>query len=137
VESLSGPTIKIEARTSARAPFGTGPAVQRILAMAEPETEFSLYNPAIFKQLKCWLDVIPELWRHSERFELLQDDTKAALTFLGVEKAISHSRRHSKSTEGFVRHMHTWFDAFLTLKFVHRLQATTYPAVSYRTIVTD
>ena len=49
---LEKPVLMIDARLSERVPFGTGPAVQKILAMASPETEYYYYHPSCFTSLK-------------------------------------------------------------------------------------
>lgn len=122
VKSLTTPLVEIEARLSFRVPFGTGPAVNKILRQENPGKELYVYNPQIFDALKDWLKMIPRLWQHPETIDSLPLPTLGALTELGVEAAIRHSLSHSKNKAAFCKQMHIWFDGFLTLKFVHLLR---------------
>ena len=123
VRVLDQPEIEIEARLSTRVPFGTGPAVQGILALDNPEEEYGFYNPGIFRELRHWLAIMPGCLADEEAWHCLAANTRDTLASLGVASAIAHSRRHGRDMAAFTRHMHTWFDGFMTLKFVHGLQA--------------
>src|SRR5690606_8697368 len=54
--------IKIESRLSTRVPFGTGPAVEKILSLENPAEEYSYYAPEVFQALKQWISHIPQVW---------------------------------------------------------------------------
>jgi len=122
VVTLAAPIVEIKARHSDRVPFGTGPAVDKILNLEYPDKEYLVYNPLIFDELKQWLQLIPKLWECPSSLEGLSQETRFALAELGVQKAIDHSKSHSKSQTAFCKQMHIWFDGFLTLKFIHGLQ---------------
>jgi hypothetical protein len=134
VISLEKPIIQLHARRSDRVPFGTGPAIEKILVLENPAEEFQIYHPAIFDELASWLTLMPELWEYPDRLGRLSRHTNAVLTALGVLDALAHGRRQSKNHQTFCKHMHTWFDAFMTLKFVHGLQASAYPPVSIKSL---
>ncbi len=56
LELAEGPdneAIRIESRRSDRVPFGTGAAVNRITALADPLGEFRFYDPSVFELLKA------------------------------------------------------------------------------------
>lgn len=127
VESLAAPAVDIDARVSTRVPFGTGPAVAKILSLEHPTTEYLVYNPAIFDELKYWLQLIPALWQDQQALEQLPHATLTALRDMGVDKAIAHSKSHSTSQGAFCKQMNIWFDGFLTLKLIHTLQSTLPP----------
>jgi len=97
IHRLKEPVIEIEARASTRVPFGTGPAIAKVP-----------------------LDSNAMLGYAGETFDAL----KAFYTGVAVEttpdrpvprllEAIGYQPRRDE------RAVHTWFDAFRTLKFVH------------------
>jgi hypothetical protein len=128
--SLNSPTIAITARVSQRVPFGTGPAVEKILAMTNPSQDFKLHNPKIFEELKAWLATIPDLVANNDALARLSHNSRNLLVAMGVESAIDHCRQHSRTGAGFERQMHTWFDGFRTLKYLQGLRATEFPDIA-------
>ena len=50
------------------------------------------------------------------------DTWVAVLKSMGIDKALAHASQHSKDSDDFSRHLHTWFDGFRTLRFVHCLR---------------
>jgi len=138
--------IEIEARRSDRVPFGTGAAVNKITALSHPESEFRFYHPMVFVLLRLWLQALPAIWQsrssdltsgvfpdHPEKSNaqlLLLDGLKE----MGTQKALEHAFRQSKDLDQFTRQMHTWFDAFRTLKLIHALRDNLLSSVSYRTL---
>lgn len=137
--------IQIESRRSDRVPFGTGAAVNKITAYADPVDEFRFYDPAVFSLLKIWLQSFPALW-HAGSAELdisiYQDQAPdhrgqvlqslvAGLRAMKTEQALEHALRQSSSLEQFTRQLHTWFDALRTLKLIHFLRDRYLPSVAY------
>jgi hypothetical protein len=137
--------LEIEARRSERVPFGTGAAVNKITALADPVSEFRFYHPMVFELLQHWLQTLPAMWRtqSSDLAEHLlpgpgdEDSTRyrhallAGLQKIGTRQALDHSFRQSKTLDQFTRQMHTWFDAFRTLKLIHVLRDLHLASVSY------
>lgn len=130
IQELELPAICIQARHSDRVPFGTGPAVARIMRMQNPAREFRCYNPEIFGQLQQWLTAMPGLINSHLESLPLPIFARNILTQMGVERAQRHARLHGKSVAAFTRHMHNWFDGFRTLKFVRALEKAVYPPVA-------
>jgi len=138
--------IRITARRSDRVPFGTGAAVDSITKLNDPAGEFRFYNPAVFGLLKNWLQSWPAIW-HSASAELAPDIVRSfstdrsasgraealwlGLENMGARRALEHAFRQSADLCQFERQMHTWFDAFRTLKLVHFLRDHGLPPVSY------
>lgn len=140
LELKAGPDclpLEIESRRSDRVPFGTGAAVNKITALNDQVSEFRFYDPALFGLLRHWLSIWPEIWdSRSREFASIVfanhpdvDKTRDGLGLLvtglneiGVEKALDHAFRQSSSLDQFTRQMHTWFDAFRTLKLFHFLR---------------
>jgi len=137
--------IEIESRRSDRVPFGTGAAVNQITNFKDQVSEFRFYDPAVFGLLKTWLQSLPAIW-HSGSAELttgvFQDqlserqdhDLQSLLTGLKelkTDKALEHAFRQSRNLDQFKRQMHTWFDAFRTLKLIHFLRDQYLPSIAY------
>jgi hypothetical protein len=138
--------IEIESRRSDRVPFGTGAAVNKITGLADPVSDFRFYDPAVFELLRLWLQSLPAIWQsqstrlamsifpgqsgdhdlHDKKTALL-----AGLMDLKTDKALEHAFRQSGSLDQFTRQIHTWFDAFRTLKLIHYLRDSHLPAISY------
>jgi len=134
--------IRIAARRSDRVPFGTGAAVNKITALSDPVTDFRYYHPAVFELLRLWLQAWPVIWQ--SRSSDVTDDifpdrpgrqllTKC-LREMGTRKALEHAFRQSKDLDQFTRQMHTWFDAFRTLKLIHALRDNDLSSISYTTL---
>lgn len=117
-------------------PFGTGAAVNKITALADPVRDFRFYDPAVFEMLRLWLQALPVAWksRSSDLTTSILSDQPALLENLkeiGMEQALDHAFRQSKDLDQFTRQMHTWFDAFRTLKLIHALRDHHLPTISY------
>ncbi|MCJ7814599.1 MAG: hypothetical protein MUP31_00970 [Xanthomonadales bacterium] len=138
--------IEIESRRSDRVPFGTGAAVIRIAGLDDPARDFRFYHPAVFEGLKAWLRSWPGTWdSQSSELEVIlmksefgdhdssemQQALRAGLEKMKAGEALDHAFRQSKDLEQFTRQMHTWFDAFRTLKLIHFLRDHALPSVSY------
>ena len=137
------PVLTIQGRPSARVPFGTGPALTKILAQKNPATDFLFYHPGIFQLLKNGLSFLPDLWdtqnialpdiaakiAGEEQESLISKHIYRVLLELNVERALTHAFEHSRNKEAFFRHMHTWFDAFRTLKFIHGMRNYALPSL--------
>ena len=123
VQTLPKPLLTLSGRRSSRAPFGTGPAINKIGELESPTDDYLFYHPHCFLHLKNWLFFMPSLWRDSDPQELANDELLyKCLMSIGVEEAIAHARQHSKDQAAFIKHMHNWFDAFKTLKLIHNLR---------------
>jgi len=130
IAALRGRSIHLQSRFSARVPFGTGPAVQRIAASSAPRDLPLFYEPACFESLRALLCSVDAL-ATTPLVELLQaqlpeaslaNDTAEQLEAMGLPGALAHCRRQSRSQQQFRRQFHQWFDGFRTLKFIHGLR---------------
>lgn len=117
------PTVRIQARLSTRVPFGTGPATAAILAGEAAGEPYCYYHPDCFRALQQWLEIGPQLWREVALLQALPRASHRVLQRLGLARFIAHQQRQVRSAEQAQRSFHTWFDGFLTLKFVHGLEA--------------
>ena len=141
IARMQGSLIGLQSRHSSRAPFGTGPAVEAIIAAGNPSEVALFYHPGCYAALRVLLASLCELARptHQEIAPLLvehglehslAEQSQLALQALGIEKALSHCRRQGKKRAQFQRQFHQWFDAFRTLKFIHALRDAGWPQQS-------
>ena len=128
VVSLAAPPISIDCRKSDRVPFGTGAAIGKLSDMQDPLAQYQYYNPGVFACLKTWLEILPVLESGKLNLEQALSGKQnaglihAVLYEIGAERALAHARQHSSTQAGFLKHMHDWFDAFRTLKYVHAVR---------------
>ncbi len=126
-------TLRIKARESSRVPFGTGPAVAEIMGLANPETDYTYYNPQTFICLREWLTQIPQVWPDltagDNPLEHLSRPTAEAIEAADWSGIVRHLKKQAKNAADGERALHNWFDAFQTLKFIHYLQKHDYPAL--------
>lgn len=145
VVSLEAPVLTIAGRASHRVPFGTGPALSKLRAMTKPEIEYRYYHPDIFVALKGVLQTVDQAEQGftsvAHFYQQLDDEmskgmaihTQAVLGLLNIEKAFRHLAGNSGKAQ-FKRAFHTWFDGFITLRFVHLMRDQGYPDVLLREI---
>ncbi len=137
VSSPTAPVIELDARASTRVPFGTGPAVARLVGRLEAGEDLAgialFHHPEVFRQLRLCLAAWPQIYRHEIPDTDISPQSRDALATLGFARALSHARRHSRSETQFVRQLNTWFDGFRTLKFLHSLRDRGWPLIDLAT----
>jgi hypothetical protein len=134
INNLQAPEIIIEARQSDRVPFGTGPAISKLLLEPNIHQATIFYHPQIYVALKTWLETMTMSQTLALNELPLPASTLEALQSIGASKAIEAARKVSTSAQIYNKHLHTWFDAFKTLKFIHSLRDNSYPNVSWHEI---
>lgn len=142
VARLQGTCLLLESRPSPRVPFGTGPAVSRIMAGAEPQASPLFYHPACFAALRALLETLPQLAAEQYRDDdaalvamlqwrgltpQLSSHCAATMQHMGLAAALAHCRRQGRTPDQFLRQFHQWFDGFRTLKFLHAIRAAGWP----------
>ncbi|ODS24259.1 hypothetical protein AB835_04310 [Candidatus Endobugula sertula] len=134
VITLNNTEITLDARVSDRVPFGTGPAVKKILAMDNPEEEHLYYHPQCFKELSCLLEGFSTLFTYRESPQIwlrhLSPPLQMALNTLGFTKLLIHINKQTLSSEQCYQHCHDWLDGFRTLKLIHLLEEN-YPRLPF------
>ncbi|GAB5452739.1 MAG: hypothetical protein Hals2KO_30670 [Halioglobus sp.] len=133
IERLPGACIQLATRRSSRVPFGTGPAVEALAGGNPVDRAAVFYNPQVFEVLRVLLQ------RVSQESVSSPGDIDAllgtaglplsisrfaveALTALGIDEALAHCHRQSKSVSQFQRQFSIWLDGFRTLKLIHYLR---------------
>ncbi|MEQ9021973.1 MAG: hypothetical protein RLN82_04335 [Pseudomonadales bacterium] len=124
VVQARAPIIEIDARMSDRVPFGTGPAVNRLLASPDMYAEPVFYHPEIFEYLKQVLDIFNASSLDSIQQDLprLPGNAKKCLCELGIASALEHAQKQKLSAQTLGKHLHDWFDGFRSLRFVHLMR---------------
>lgn len=139
IMALAGTPLLIAARRSQRAPFGTGPAVEKILALSNLD-QFHTYDPEVFVELKEMLRLLSKAWEflgnESGWYQALSPAARQASESLGLDQLFLHLRKQARNRETAQRHIQHWFDGFRTLKFIHLLQGNYYPPMPLRDALT-
>ena len=126
--------IKLQARVSDRVPFGTGPAVKKLLEDNACEKTFQVYSPKVFEVLAELLEAFDHLWlaRHDADTWLRQRpaETQHALIQLGWSIKIDKILGQCRSAEQLSNQLLGWFDGFRTLRFIHLLEQLCFSPIS-------
>ena len=145
VLSLDEPKVSITGRPSHRVPFGTGPALVKLQEMDDPLVNYTFYHPKIFYALKHLLAIVSDAEHciasaevlfsllHDRMSEAMAEHVISTLRVLKVEKQFEHLSQ-KKSLVQFVQGFHTWFDAFVTLRFIHLMRDKAYPSINLATL---
>jgi len=134
IERLAGAPLSLEGRPSDRVPFGTGRALRDLTGGRRSLANFRMDHPLVFAHLSAWLQLLDRIASTQGdlaravaalppegpffRTGILQE----ALARFGVSSAVAQARARSSDPATLRRHLHTWFDAFRTLKLVHALR---------------
>ncbi len=126
--------IHLQSRLSDRVPFGTGPAVSKLVAEGLTEQSYLVYNPFLFEALKQLLQSLPDLWVEVDSYGVWEskfdEAIRSGLKALGLPLALAKIRANSKSRVQFELQLKGWFDGFRTLRFLHILEKDYYSPVS-------
>lgn len=103
-------------RVSDRVPFGTGPAVSKIIS----EKSYKVYNFALFKILKEFYASFPALQdKNSDIFSILP---KTIANFTGADSLLTivkECRNNTNNLTAFTKRMFSKFDAFFAIRFLN------------------
>lgn len=138
VVRMPSSAVRIRSRSSNRTPFGTGAAVAR----AVQGEEQLFHAPATFASLRQLLELLNAFAEHANTDQLFSDLSRlpdaareavtAVLSELDAKKAFVAAADEARSTDARRLRVHTWFDAFRTLKVIHALRDRGAPDVRCR-----
>jgi hypothetical protein len=149
IARMSGGALLLEGRVSDRVPFGTGKALSQLLGKRGALSGFRLYHPAVFAHLAAWLRALVTVARSGGRIETALEELprdnpffKADLLVGTLEKmgaftALREAAARSSDARTMLRHCHTWFDAFRTLKLIRALQSGGLPALPWHVALAE
>lgn len=132
--ALRGRPMILSGRASPRVPFGTGRAMLR--AMQAPRMP-DVYHPHVFVYLRAYLSLLHAAIDMPVPLRLLPPPVAPvhgplllqAAAHLRTQEAIDTAHASTKSPGPRQRFLHTWFDAFRTLKLVHYLREHALPSL--------
>ncbi|MDB2644644.1 hypothetical protein N9Y37_09360 [Luminiphilus sp.] len=137
VHRARGAGVSITSRQSNRVPFGTGPAVGRLLDAKDPCEVPLFYHADCFAVLGQLLQLFrhwsnePETDTQAQLIEHLGTaigtDLGRLLTQWDYQKALRHIHSAGRSDAARQQHTHTWFDGFRLLKIIHLLRDYHFP----------
>ncbi|MFT4600201.1 MAG: hypothetical protein ACI857_000372 [Arenicella sp.] len=109
-------------RISDRVPFGTGKAIGDWTN--RDEEDFYSYNFYIFKEIKLFVSMIPELYEKgfSSSSSPLHPAFNEYFENLGLVEKLAELKSNTKDFASFEKRFFGWFDAFQVLKTVHFMQ---------------
>lgn len=131
--------IRLASRASTRTVHGTGPAALRLSRESLLESA-PFYHPEIFVLLREWLAVMSSFAEDRDlaaarariRSGPFHPAVDAALEALGAWQALAGADRQTRAPRALRLRLHTWFDAFRTLKFVHGLRERGLSSLPFR-----
>ena len=127
--------ITLDARISTRTPFGTGQGVKAILDAPDPTEHRLFYPPEAFTALGSLLGHIRDGRQTPEAvLEGLPASSAEWLIDRGLPNTLTHCRTHGRTQAQFQHHFHTWFDGFMTLKFLHTIAPPNEGLISLNTL---
>lgn len=130
VETVVAVRIGLAARLSQRVPFGTGPALARIvddLAEAPDGSKYKSYHPDVFTALKALRASMHQY--AADPTQSVSVSHEALLTAVGWQQLAPRLSTHYPTPEQRRRVVDEWFDGLRTLRVVHMLQDE-YPDVA-------
>ena len=117
--------LTLSGRPSARVPFGTGAAVRK-----HRTVPVRTYDRRCYTALRSWLFALEQA-RERPFMEAFFEDLPSDLhplvkasagADLALEREIDRARAETRGLDAYLRHVHTFFDAFRTMKFVRGLR---------------
>ncbi len=141
---LSGSPLLLEGRPSDRVPFGTGRALRDLVARKKGLASFRLLHPLVFGHLAAWLRVLAGVAASGgdlgAGFRALPESSlffradllEQILGKMGAFEAVRKAAAQTREPAALLRRLHTWFDAFRTLKLIHELRDGGFPSLPWR-----
>ena len=142
VHTAKGNGVTLQARRSERAPFGTGPAVNELLA-AGRHTEVPIFYDAkcfdtlgtVIERFNHWIlapepDPKRDLYDHFGH--VVAEDLADLLARWRYQSAIEHIQRVARAPLARQKQADIWFDGFKLLKIIHLLRDRHYPNLTFQ-----
>jgi hypothetical protein len=109
-------------RPSWRVPFGTGPAIRKI--MNDLSGSYASYHPQSFYELQNLFEIIPlfyvsDLDTCNKKIAELPDSISNYLINNNIQAKITEIKNNSASELNFIKRFYHWFDAFNVLKYLN------------------
>jgi hypothetical protein len=137
VRTAPGAPVVLAGRPSARVPFGTGRALLDMAARGESEDTWRMTDPAAYAALARVLGRLEAAADPARPFAPEAEfvdvpEVAAALAGVGVTALAARARALNLPIGVRLRRLHTGFDAFRTLRFLHALRDGPFPLRPWR-----
>jgi GT2 family glycosyltransferase len=120
IYNINSATVFPSPRPSDRVPFGTGKAINDLLNAGD--TTYLTYNPQTFIDLRSLIDKVPKLYQKN-KIESIVDELPLSiqnyLNEINYHVHILKIKKNCSSESQFIKSFYNWFNAFMTLKYVH------------------
>lgn len=132
------PTIEVQARRSTRVPFGTGPALEKIVTLLRDDPSghsYLSYDHRCFELLGKALIYLQQCGQSPEFVAIATSNDRdharivRILLHLGLPKVLNDKFYQQPNPEQRQHLLTNWFDGLKTLRFIHRAREF-YPDVS-------
>ena len=120
IYTINSTTVFPSPRPSCRVPFGTGKAINDFLKTEK--TNYLTYNPKTFIDLGLLVEKISDLYQEKDSESIVNELPLSIKEYLIKIQFISHLSKIKKnccSENQFLKSFYSWFNGFLTLKYVH------------------
>jgi hypothetical protein len=133
INKIISTTVYPSSRHSWRVPFGTGKSITRFLS--NNRNEYLLNNPVVFDVLKNWLKIFNDKNINGTKYLMdeagkINKELKIFLTQRKFPELWDRILKNSKNSRQVLYQKQNWFDGFKTLKLVHHLRDTAFPAIN-------
>lgn len=120
--ALNGTTVFPSPRESYRVPFGTGPAITRL--MVSSETKLLTYNTNAFGELRLLFSTVNQLFKSStgkirNYYKSLPSGLKSFFNEDEWSSKISEINRNTSGEESFRKRFFGWFNMFRIVKYLN------------------
>jgi hypothetical protein len=122
--NLNTTTVFPSPRESSRVPFGTGPAIGRL--MEDKEGELLTYNIGSFSELKYLFTRISGLFRQSARvieefYRNMSPGLRSSMNENDWVEKISEININTSTSESFVKRFFSWFNMFRIVRYMNHV----------------
>ncbi len=131
VKFLKHVVLHPSSRPSWRVPFGTGPAIRKII---DAKMNFKTYNPKAFFALKEFFDLVPVFYELGvkdclNKVSQLNSALQQFLQISAFEPKLSEIKNNSSNQDSFAKRFFAWSDAFWIIKFLNFTKDDHFPEV--------
>jgi hypothetical protein len=124
--SLNSTTVYPSPRNSSRVPFGTGPAMARL--MESGNSHYMTYNIEAFKELRTLFNLTAELFK-SDKLQIasFQNSMPPGLkSFLSEDEfltAVTEIKENTSGPESFNKRFFSWFNMFRIVRYLNHVSS--------------
>lgn len=138
IEELNNVWVYPLARFSDRVPFGTGPALRKI--MEEPDVVLKIYSPEAFVALRQLFELKDDFYLQNsakvrEQSDVLHPSLLRFLEDTGFYDDVTDCNENCASLKSFQKRFFHHFNAFRIIKFLHQSHPDPFPYESAATVI--